>query len=144
TVLAVDGGTDDEAVGVEAVADFEQAAPRGPGSPDEVVGLDVGGHEFARPVEGRLGDPADVLLVFGVDPLRAGRPGRRADPGHGQGLAVGSGQDDAEFHGGAVVLAGRGSDDYGHGRPPICSSGWWSPASASCLPRTDDLRPKTK
>src|SRR5699024_5561872 len=65
-VLAVDGGTDDEAVGAEAVADFEQAAPRGPGSPDEVVGLDVGGHEFARPVEGRLGDPADVLLVFGV------------------------------------------------------------------------------
>src|SRR5699024_3997337 len=70
--------------------------------------------------------------------------GRRADRGHGQALAIGAGQDNAELHGSAIVLAGSGSDDDGHGRPPVCSSGWWSPASAICLPRTDDLRPKTK
>src|SRR5699024_12439620 len=124
--------------GAGAGAEFAPAAPRGPGPPGGVAGLDVGGHEFARPVEGGLGDPADVLLVFGVVPVPARRPGRRADRGHGQALAIGAGQNNAELHGSAIVLAGSGSDDDGHGRPPVCSSGWWSPASAICLPRTDD------
>jgi hypothetical protein len=131
---------------------------------EDDLGLDVSGNERTRFVEGRLGDLAEFLRVLPLEVHGSHREGGGVDGGRDDPALVGAGEDDAELDGRSIVLTWRDADDDAHFSPPVESESVGSepgpgritapnpgsaptplgPASASCLPRTEDLRPKMK